>query len=84
MVMKHDIPGVVQDFQAKKFPERAALMKHVMSIMETPPVRQLVLEVAVRAGEQNASPVQVLGMGFIYGVVIGILAEKYHRGSRQN
>jgi len=76
---KHDIPGVVADFKALKFSERAELMKAVMGQMETNEIKLMIAEIGAHAAENNCNPVQVIGLGFVYGVVIGILAEKYHR-----
>ena len=75
----YDIPDVCRDFQLRKFDERPELVKQIREMMETPQVKLLMAEIAEAAAENHCNPIQVLGLGFNYGVAIGILAEKYRR-----
>ncbi|HVI10201.1 MAG TPA: hypothetical protein VND65_18065 [Candidatus Binatia bacterium] len=78
-IPKYDIPGIVHDFGLRKFEERTELFKMATASMDANEIKLLVAEVGQHAVENNSTPVQVIGLGFAYGVVIGILAEKYRR-----
>jgi hypothetical protein len=76
---KFDVGGVAAGFTAKRFPERGELVKEFTAAMEHPAVKMLAAEIGQHAVENSATPVQVLGMGMMYGMVIGVLCEKYRR-----
>jgi hypothetical protein len=76
---KFDVGAICQGFQGKQFPERAELVKEFTKAMEHPSVKMLAAEIGAHAVDNNANPLQVLGLGLMYGMVIGVLCEKYRR-----
>lgn len=76
---KFDVGGVAAGLSAKRFPERAELVKEFTAAMEHPAIKMFAAEIGAHAVEKNANPMQVLGLGMMYGMVIGVLCEKYRR-----
>ena len=76
---RFDVPGIVQGFQAKQFPERGELMKEFTKAIEHPSVKLLAAEIGAHAVDKNCNPIQLLGLGMVYGMTLGVLCEKYRR-----
>jgi len=76
---KYDVPGIVQEFNSHRFPERAELVKEFTAAMDHPSVKILASEIGAQAVDSKANPMQVLGLGLMYGMVLGVLCEKHRR-----
>jgi hypothetical protein len=76
MAASFDISNIVKMFLDRQFPDQQALIKELRNNMETVPMKQLVAEIGHACIEFNSNPVQVLGLGVLYGMVIGVYAER--------
>jgi hypothetical protein len=58
-------------------PDREELVRTVTGqIQFSPPIKQFIAEMAARCVDAQKQPVDALGYAFMYGVVVGALAER--------
>jgi hypothetical protein len=73
----YDFDIVVREFLNNHYPERAELVLEVgKAVRSLPIMRMLGSEVAQEAMAGSTSPEQVIAIGLLYGMTIGILLEK--------
>jgi hypothetical protein len=77
MKQQFDVDGVVRHFLNDKSSERANLVHEITSAFrDSRAVRELSSTVAHEAMQAGSSPEQVIGIGLMYGMVVGIYLEK--------
>lgn len=77
---KYDVSQVVAQFLANKFPERRELVHEITDAMrDNIVVQNLLVEIGQNAVKNRMMPVDCIGLGVMYGMVLGILLEKEYR-----
>jgi hypothetical protein len=82
-----DVSNVVNEFLKHNTPERRELIKEFREeVIRNPAMRRLVAEVGQEAVHNQADPVMCIGLGLLYGMVLGVFLERdrQERGRRAN
>ena len=83
MAVNYDVSEVINMFRNHRFSERADLMTEIQNAMrDSLPTKLLIAEIGEQAFQNSANPVQVIGLGLWYGIVLGILMEKERLGRK--
>jgi hypothetical protein len=75
---RFDISNVIAAFLRGQYPERPELVREMTKAFAMPSqaIKHLVDEVGNHAAQNNCTPVQTVGVGIMYGLVLGILLER--------
>ena len=77
MQASYDTSEVTRRFLAGQYAERNDLVREfTQAIANTAAMRHLLAEIGQEAAANNLGPVQVLSLGLMYGLTLGVLLEK--------